>query len=389
MRQEFKSDNQADLWPNRPHNPFEEETMKNSKTTSARAIQSQPMLRRIAGNWWIKVIGQKMIGLLPGRLGSALNLKVARLLQGNITERPTASEYRVVRSARNLGLIRKFTGVTLDGAHVLELGTGWRGCDPILFLLCGATKVTTVDHERWLTLESFRHSVDLVRKVWPKIEDEAEQHRRGAVARLTTLHDKVAAAQTLDDALEAVGIDYRIAPDADPTTLGLDKGSVDVFYTESVLQRVPEKKIGRYIDYVCNHCLTLEGAVFHRTDQRDIHTLEHVGNDGWALAYLRFPDWIFNTFLNGRFISQNRLRESDFIRMLTQAGIVLTYIESRRHSDDITRLEKMQLPKRFRGKTPTDLATRCSLLIGHKNSISENLDPIRHEVVGSQEKVES
>lgn len=344
-------------------------------------------LRRLAGNWWVKVLGQKTIGLLPGRLGREANLAVARVFQGRIAERPTAAEYRVLRSVRNLEIVREHTGVVLGGGHVLEIGTGWRGCDPALFFLFGADRVTTVDHERWLKLDSFIHSIDLIERLWPRIEAEARHHTPDAAARLallTTVRDR---AESLDEALDRLAINYRIAPSADPRSVGVAPGTVDLFYTESVLQRIPRQRIGYHVAHVCEALLKNGGAVFHRTDQRDIHTLEHVGNDTWALGYLRFSDWVFDTFLNGRFISQNRLRESDFLDLLQSCGIAIRYVESRRENSDLERLPSIRLAGRFRDKTPEDVVTRCSLIVGQKCP-ADGRPTVRKVVVGTLEEVE-
>lgn len=347
------------------------------------------ILKSVARNWWIKVLSQKMIGLLPGHLGSSLNLKLARAVQGDISERPTAGAYRIHRSIRNIRLLREQAGFSFANKKVLEIGTGWRGGDPLLFLLCGAKKVTTVDHARWLTLDSLRHSVNVIEQVWEQIVEEVCHHVDDGFSRLETIRQTAHGQDNLDVVLKELNIDYRIQHDADPTALGLQPNSVDLFYSESVLQRVPERKLGKFASVVCGSLLRPNGAIFHRTDQRDIHTLQHVGNKEWALAYLRFPEWIFHMFLNGRFISQNRLRESDFINIFAKSGIALLYVESRRHKDDLERVQTFKFAHRFRDKSPEDIATRCSILIGTLGSSQVLIELDRKLVVGDYDDIEA
>lgn len=347
------------------------------------------VFKKIAGNWWVKVLSQKIIGLLPGRLGSTLNLKLASFLQGQISERPTAGIYRIKRSVRNLQLIREHTGRTLDSMRVLEIGTGWRGSDPILFVLCGACEVTTVDHAKWLTLDSLRHSVDMIQSSWVDIKQEVDHHTPDSKSRMDTIAKSVHSALSLEDALERLNIHYFIRSDADPTSLGLQPGSIDLFYSESVLQRVPEPKLRRYASTVFGQFMKKGGGMFHRIDQRDIHTLQHVGNNDWALSYLKFPEWIFQLFLNGRFISQNRLRESDFIDIFKTNGISLHYIESRRHKDDLERVVDTRFARRFQNKAPEDIATRCSILIGTFGGGTKSQNLIRELVVGGYDDIEA
>jgi len=357
-----------------------------SESKSASSIT--PLLQRIAGNWWVKVLVQRAIGFLPGVLGKKANLGLARLTQGNIAERPTAAAYRIQRSVRNLSLLRTHTSVLIGGKHVLEVGTGWRGADPALFFLFGANSVTTVDHERWLSAESFRHSINMIESLWSKIGEEAQRHTPKAETRLKALVAARDSGHDLDTMLCTLNINYHIAPSANPSMVGITPGSIDLFYTESVLQRIPKAEINDKIAHVCDNLLKDGGVIFHRTDQRDIHTLEHVGNDQWALNYLRYSDFIFDTFLNGRFISQNRLRESDFINMFEQGGIEVRYVESRLVEGDLERYKTFTPAKRFRDKTPTDVVTRCSLIVGIK-SPSTSRSIVREMRVETVEEVES
>lgn len=345
-------------------------------------------MKIVASNWWMKVISQKVVGLIPGRLGTIANLQLARLVQGNISERPTAGDYRIHRSINNIRLLREHAGFLMADKHILEIGTGWRAADPLLFLICGADKVTTVDHAKWLTLESLRHSVEVIEQVWDDIYAEVENHVNDGKYRLEKISETVKDTENLDFILAKLNIDYRIENDADPTILRIAPNSVDLFYSESVLQRVPERKLRKYVKVVCGYLLKSNGAVFHRTDQRDIHTLQHVGNKDWALAYLRFPDWFFTLFLNGRFISQNRLRESDFVKIFMAKGISFRYVESRRHKRDLERIKALRLARRFREKSPEDVATRCSILIGTLRNRHASFEPARKIIVGNYDDIE-
>ena len=108
-------------------------------------------LRTLSSNYWVKLMVQNFIGLLPDRIGSAINLSLSNMIQGDIENRPTTQDYRILRSIRNIRLIRENTGLLIDNIKVLEFGTGWRAADAILFYIFGAKQVITVDHQRWLT----------------------------------------------------------------------------------------------------------------------------------------------------------------------------------------------------------------------------------------------
>jgi hypothetical protein len=346
------------------------------------------ILRAIASNWWVKVLGQNALGLIPEPWGSKANLTMARLLQGKIEERPTASAYRIARSVRNLALAREYANFRTEGAHVLELGTGWRGGDLALLVVFGARKITTFDHRQWLQADAFRHSVRLIENSFAFIEQEAKMHCADPTANLSRLLDACRSDSSLDVILADIGVERHIRPNASPIDVPLTRGDVDLFYTESVLQRLPLEAVGPIMDYVLRELLRDGGAVFHRTDQRDIHTLDHIGNKRWALEYLKYPDVIFRHFLSGKFTSQNRLRESDWLEMLKDNGIAIGYIESRIVKGDLEITKSFKPARRFRNKSIVDLATRCSLIVGQKTLNPRA--PTKHvQRIGTVQEVES
>jgi len=144
--------------------------------------------------------------------------------------------------------------------------------------------------------------------------------------------------------------------------------SIDLFYSDSVLHRIPERDLALLLKDVGERLMRPGALCFHRTDQCDINSHPHIDPSLWRLAYLRYPDWYFDAIISGRFNSQNRLRESDFIALLESAGIWILFKDSVIHGEDLERMRTFKVADRFREKSLKDLATVRSTLIGRKDA---------------------
>ena len=71
-------------------------------------------------------------------------------------------------------------------------------------------------------------------------------------------------------------------------------------------------------------------------------------------------------FLSGRFNSQNRLRESDFLKIFDQSGLQVSYVKSYIFQSDVEKMKQFKVAKRFVHKSLEDLAVNSSLVLGRK-----------------------
>jgi hypothetical protein len=309
----------------------------------------------------VKVAVQNALGLLPGPLGFKANEACVALLRGHVDR--TETSRRTIKGTANLALIRRETGIQFNGAKVLEVGTGWHGIDLVLFSLVGATHIYTVDHHRHLTLQSLRaHTPEILS---PQCLESLADLAPGVRERAAALHWQKWG--TLDEALHELNVTAFISRSCLTGGLDIRPESVDIFYSDSVLHRIPEEDLALLLRDVSQRLLRPGGVCFHRTDQCDINSQSHVDTNLWRLAYLKYPDWYFNTFISGRFNSQNRLRESDFIELFESSGFQILFKESVVDDGDLERIKHFRVAKRFRGKSLQDLATVRSTLIGRKD----------------------
>lgn len=341
--------------------------------------------------WWFKILAQNFLGMLPFGVGRKLQQRIVSAVNGPLAQRDYTSDYRLERSIRNVRLLQKYAEFTPLGARVIEIGTGWRGCDALLFHVLGASKIVTTDHEPWLTREGLVLSIGQLNDSAEAIAELVPLGDRQAVYnRLEGLKNLLKTSTGVDDLLAAVNITYLILRDGDARVLGEDVIRADLFYSESVLQRVPRPTIGPLMQHYANNLCDVGAAWFHRTDQRDIHALSHARTGVWALRYLYVPRWLFETVISGRFTSQNRLRESDFEALLGECGVDVRYVESRRLPEDVSRIEATRdlLSAEFREKSAEDIATRASIYVGVMSS-DRGRSAVRKVVEGDPQLLEA
>src|SRR5437773_12426393 len=97
-------------------------------------------------NWKMKAAAQRLCAALP-RYQEPVYYALQRTL-GNVLYKPDPL-WMLSESARLVGLL-KDSGVTTEGARILEVGTGRRLDMPIGFYLAGAASTVTFDLHRYL-----------------------------------------------------------------------------------------------------------------------------------------------------------------------------------------------------------------------------------------------
>jgi hypothetical protein len=320
------------------------------------------ILGELARDWRVKVAIQNVLAVLPGTLGFKANEACVRLLRGYVDK--TDTNRRIEKGISNLALIQRETGVSFVDVSVLEVGTGWHGIDLVLFSLVGAKHIYTVDHHQHLTLQSIQSHTPAI--LSPQSLERLSELAPGVTERAAALDWKKWG--TLPEALRQLNVTALVSRSCLTNRLDIPSASIDVFYSDSVLHRIPEGDLALLLQDVGQRLLRSGGVCFHRTDQCDINSQSHIDQSLWRLAYLKYPDWFFDRIISGRFNSQNRLRESDFIKLLESSEVRVIFKESVMHKEDLERMETFRVAKRFRGKSLEDLATVRSTLVGRKDA---------------------
>jgi hypothetical protein len=271
--------------------------------------------------WLAKSALQNAISVLPG--GVAVNGLLQRFGTGSVVMTPERVVARLVRvGGRHVEHQRRFGEQPLEQSTVVEVGTGFVPLLPVGLFLAGAAAVHTYDVAR---LSNTARTSDLLHQIVAAADS-------GALERECpwTLPDRLARLREiaadppidLDPLLAAMGITYHVG---DATQSGLDARSVELFVTNNVFEHVPAGVISALLAEA--HRTGVPGALLsHHIDLRD----HYAKFDRTVSVYnsLRYSSRQWR-YLNSRMEPQNRLRHSDYVRLVDEAGFDIMLDDSR------------------------------------------------------------
>ena len=290
-------------------------------------------------NWYVKSAGQLVLSKLP--FGVQINDFLSNLV-GEQRHLDRHVERRLPVILRLINIARDHH--ELGGTQVVEMGTGWAPLFPVLAGVCSAW-CTTFDVTRYLKPERLRKVLVTLRGHSATIADSlgiAEDSVRGRFDKSLS-EDRPS---TVDAMLEPFSVTYR-AP-VDSTSLPLDAGAVDVYFSNLVLTHIPIDILKRVLAE-SNRVLADNGIALHRMKFRNVELLKY------STAF-------FDRFVNSTINYNNRLQAPQFKELFDAAGFEL--IDSREQIDDqqLARLARIQVAEEFRGMSGDELAT--AVLIG-------------------------
>jgi hypothetical protein len=275
--------------------------------------------------WLAKSALQNAISVLPGSV--AVNGVLQRYGTGSVVMTPERVVARLARvGGRHVEHQRRFGEQPLERTTVVEVGTGFVPLLPVGLHLAGVAAVHTYDIAR---LANTARTVDLLRQIVAAADSGALERECPWTLpdRLERLREIAADPPAgLDPLLATMGITYHVG---DATRSGLDARSAHLFVTNNVFEHVPAGVIGALLAEA--HRTGVPGAlVSHHIDLRD----HYAKFDRKVSVYnsLRFTSRQWR-LLNSRMEPQNRLRHSDYLRLVDEAGFELLLDDSRTGPD--------------------------------------------------------
>ena len=242
--------------------------------------------------------------------------------------------------------------------RVVEQGTGWLGFDLVLFHLAGARRIVTYDTTPWLREDLLRRNAEVLAdatdivKGWrgtvPRdVDERAERLRASLDAPLELL-------------LQCLGVTVRVTRSMDRSEIGA--ASVDLFYSDSVLQFVDGRDLLALVREA-RRFLKPSGRCFHVVDCRDSQA-QHDGRIP-PLAYLGWPEPLWN-LLTSRYLNyQNRWRIPQFVKLFETEGFRVRVLNPVVREEDVAYARRrLARAARFEGMSPEDVATRSFWLTG-------------------------
>jgi hypothetical protein len=275
--------------------------------------------------WLAKAALQNTISVLPRSV--ELNAVLQRYGTGSIVMTPERVVSKLARvGGRHVEHHRRFGAGPLSSTTVVEIGTGFAPLLPVGLYLAGAAAVHTFDIVR---LTNAARTADLLAQVAAAADAGALERECTWVQPKRLAHVRELAesrALDLDVLLAAMGITYHVG---DATRSGLDPGSAGLFVTNNVFEHVPADAI-RALLREAHRTGSAAALISHHIDLRD-HYAKFDRRLG-VYNSLRFSSRQWR-YLNSRMEPQNRLRHTDYLRLIDEAGFELLLDESRAGSD--------------------------------------------------------
>lgn len=290
-------------------------------------------------DWRIKAVIQQVLGRVP--FGQEVHTRLQRSV-GGLTNFNRECDIKVDDWRIMMGHLRA-ASVPIREATFLEIGTGWYPTFPLCLHLAGAPRIMTYDLHRHL-------APDLVIALADRLALHAPLIATASGKSVTTVGRqqwKVANALRDGASLAAAtgsAIDYRAPGDAASTNLAAN--SVDVVFSNSVLEHVPPSVIEAMFAEA-KRILRPGGIMFHSVNCGDHYA--YVDTSIHQLHYLQFSDQEWTRW-NNSFLYQNRLRACDFTEMAKEAGFAIELDTSCAKPDRLAQIDALRVHASFKAR---------------------------------------
>ncbi|HEY5926675.1 MAG TPA: methyltransferase domain-containing protein [Kofleriaceae bacterium] len=296
-------------------------------------------------DWRVKGAIQKALGYVPG--GDRIHYVLQRYA-GGMRDFGRECDLKVDDWRLMVGHLRA-AGITVEGATMVELGTGWYPTLSFCHYLAGVARVYTFDLDRLLKDDMVHLLADRLAAHVALIAREANRPEDEVKAEQVSLAAAVRRGGSLGHATGGI-VDYRAPADASQTSLL--GGSIDVVFSASVLEHVPRPLIeGCFAE--AHRILRPGGVMVHSVNCGDHYAYADRTID--QLHYLQFSEEEWDKW-NNPFLYQNRLRAIDFIDLAKRAGFTIELDSSRALPERLAQLDAITIDPAFAHYTREQLA---------------------------------
>ena len=303
-------------------------------------------------NWRIKGVIQGALSVLPG--GEWVNDRLQRTLgelrdfDGHIHRKVTGDWLILASHMRELDR-------SMHDLDYVEVGTGWFPVLPICYSLVGARSVTTFDVRRHLDANLTFQALRSLESHIPAIAEAGSR----PMAEVRADFAGLSKASSIDQLLERARIRY-IAP-GDASATGLASASVDVVFSNSVLEHVPAEVIERIMQESAR-ILRPNGLAIHSVNCGDHYA--YFDRSITMINYLTYSENAWRRW-NTRLLYQNRMRPGDFLCSAERSGLEVVLERSKPRPELLAALSSLkiapefeQYPREQLASTSVDFAAR-------------------------------
>jgi hypothetical protein len=264
------------------------------------------------------------------------------------------NDLRLLKHAAVMAETLGQTGI-LQGATVVEIGTGWVPILPLIFRCAGAGEVITVDHDRLLDKHTFKHAITFIRENLDRAaKSSATPRELFDLARLPSRSEP-----SLNDLCRVSGIDYR-AP-FDFRQLGEDVAEFVV--SRFALEHVPEDLVREMF----RHALSVTkpgGIMCHIIDLSD--HLEHSDKSISRIDMLRYSDQEWGARTRHRLNHLSRLRRFEYQRLLEETGWEVVCAIGSPDRQSLEALKTMTITPKYAAVPHSELAILETMVVGRR-----------------------
>jgi hypothetical protein len=295
--------------------------------------------------WKLKVLIQFILSKLP--MGETVNYWLQTVNKSHSEEKIKG---KIITIVRDLKKIDEY--LPLEGAIAVEIGTGWEAVGPILLYMMGVKQCFTYDHVRHVREKTLTGLIRCIKAKLPDISEITGIQLNILTQRLSALENSP------NSVFSSANIIYHAPGDAAKT--GLDNNSVDLVYSNVVLEHVPEKAISD-LTVESKRILKKSGVAYHSIGLHDHYV--GLGRNVTNVNFLKYSEPLWSFFIQNNISYHNRLREKQFIEIFTNCGGKIIWKESFVDQSDIEALRHMKIDKAFSGMSYEELAVRKSKMI--------------------------
>jgi SAM-dependent methyltransferase len=293
-------------------------------------------------NWRVKGLIQKALGGIPG--GVRVNDLMQRTF-GELRNVEATIDSKVVDDWSVLAGILAELGIPTSGTAMVEVGTGWFPVFPLCFALAGARTCDTYDLSRHLSAELTRRAVERISRHLRQIADITGL----SVNEVEQRYARLSAAEEPEPLLRAAGVSYHAPADASRT--GLPSGSIDVVYSNSVLEHVhPDAIRGLFLEAA--RILRPNGVAIHSVNCGDHYA--YFDRSITPINYLKYSQREWRRWDNGM-LYQNRLRPIDFLNLARNSGLEIVTAVYKAKPQLLSALPTFELATEFRSYPAEEL----------------------------------
>ncbi len=309
--------------------------------------------------WQVKFLKNSIIGVLPIFVQArARNIKRSIL--------PHKLEIDIRTLNQGLQQVHMLVTCGLDPLNkdYLELGTGWSPVIPLVFYLAGCKSLTLIDSQRLMDDHTFQETCRQLIGYSQEISLKIKVERQSIENKLAKL-----ASMPLKSAMSLMNGNY-LAP-YDLLNNNIPDQSIDIVTSRAVLEHIPQNVVINIFGEF-NRLLRQDGGMCHIIDNSD--HWEHNDKTICRLNFLKYGQNTFNLISTMNPLDyQNRLRHSQYRKMIEDAGFRVVSDESPSDDNALNDLKSLKIHPLFSQFSMQDLAVLTSYIVAVKGQVNSPL----------------